>query len=123
MNSDAENYMASNLNSSMDSCNVSDLANPKDSFHTIQKLSEREKMLMAVQAYEFALVEVGLFLDTHPDDHTALAYFKQYRDLKHKAVSDYTRIYGPISMDHMDNDLSSWKWIDNPWPWEIGSEV
>jgi len=86
-------------------------------------MSEREMSLWKVQAYEFALLEVGLFLDTHPTDQTALSYFKQYRDMKHQAESDFTRKFGPITMGHMDNDLSTWKWIDNPWPWEIGSEV
>jgi len=85
--------------------------------------SEREIALWKVQAYEFALVEVGLFLDMNPNDKTALSYFKQYRDLKHQAESDFTKKYGPITMDHMDNDLSSWKWIQNPWPWENESEV
>lgn len=88
----------------------------------MKPMSDRERALMTVQAYEFALVEVGLFLNTHPDDQTALAYFRQYRDMKHKAESEYTRMYGPIVMDHPDADLSTWKWIDNPWPWEIGSE-
>lgn len=91
--------------------------------HNMNLMSEREMSLWKVQAYEFAIVEVGLFLDTHPNDQTALSYFKQYRDMKHKAVSDFTKKFGPITMDHMDNDLSSWKWIQNPWPWEIGSEV
>ena len=87
------------------------------------QMTQREQMLMMVQACEFALVEVGLFLNTHPEDQTALAYFKQYRELKHRAESEYTRMYGPITKDHMDNDLSTWRWIDNPWPWEIGSGV
>jgi spore coat protein JB len=91
--------------------------------HNMNLMSEREMSLWKVQAYEFAIVEVGLFLDTHPNDQIALSYFKQYRDMKHKAVSDFTKKFGPITMDHMDNDLSSWKWIQNPWPWEIGSEV
>jgi len=103
--------------------NSSNLSNLSGSnANAMLKLSDRDKMLMLVQAYEFALVEVGLFLDTHPDDRTALAYFSQYRELKHQAVSEYTRRFGPITMDHMDNDLSSWQWIDNPWPWETGSE-
>lgn len=105
--------MVINMHSPMD-CDMNDHMKP---------MTERERLLMTVQAYEFALVEVGLFLDTHPHDQTALAYFKQYRDLKHQAVSAYTKMYGPITSDHPDNDLSSWKWIDNPWPWEIGREV
>ncbi|MDF2989302.1 MAG: putative spore-coat protein [Eubacterium sp.] len=111
-----------NMNSNMES--TSNMNNMMEANTNVQglQLSDREKMLMTVQAYEFALVEIGLFLDTHPNDRTALAYFKQYRELKHRAESEYTRRFGPITMDHMDNDLSTWRWIENPWPWEIGSE-
>jgi len=106
-----------NTNSNMDMAKNMDV-----NIHHM-KMSERELSLWKVQAYEFAIVEVGLFLDTHPNDQTALSYFKQYRDMKHKAESDFTRKFGPITMDHMDNDLSTWRWIENPWPWETGSEV
>ncbi len=124
MTGNVESYMNSNVGGVNEGNvgGVSNLMNSNANVHAMQKLSDREKLLMVVQAYEFALVEIGLFLNTHPNDRTALAYFKQYRELKHKAVSDYTRMYGPITIDHMDNDLSTWRWIDNPWPWEIGSE-
>lgn len=124
MSGNVESYMNSNVGgvNAGNVGGVSNLMNSNANVHSMQKLSDREKLLMVVQAYEFALVEIGLFLNTHPNDRTALAYFKQYRELKHKAVSDYTRMYGPITIDHMDNDLSTWRWIDNPWPWEIGSE-
>lgn len=121
MTSNMNNTLLSNMNSNLDNPNNLNALSGSNA-NAMLKLSDRDKMLMLVQAYEFALVEVGLFLDTHPNDRTALAYFKQYRELKHQAVSEYTRRFGPITMDHMENDLSSWKWIDNPWPWEIGSE-
>lgn len=89
----------------------------------MSKMDEREKLLYKLQGYEFAMLEVGLFLDTHPKDQTALTYFKQYREMKHQVEAEYTRMYGPITMDHMDNDLSTWRWIENPWPWEMGIEV
>ena len=101
---------------------VSNLMNSNANVHSMQKLSDREKLLMVVQAYEFALYEIGLFLDTHPTDRTALAYFKQYMDLKNRAVADFTRRYGPLTMDNADTDMTTWRWIENPWPWEIGSE-
>ena len=86
-------------------------------------MNEREALLWKVQAYEFACVEVGLFLNTHPTDKTALAYFKQYREMKNKLESEFTKRFGPLTATHMDNDLSTWRWIENPWPWEIGREV
>ena len=101
---------------------VSNFMNSNANVHATQNLSDREKLLLVVQAYEFALYEIGLFLDTHPIDRTALAYFKQYMDLKNRAVADFTRRYGPLTMDNADTDMTTWRWIENPWPWEIGSE-
>ncbi|QNU65786.1 spore coat protein CotJB [Ruminiclostridium herbifermentans] len=86
-------------------------------------MSEREMLMWKMQAYDFAMDEVALFLDTHPNDKIALSYFKQYRDLKNQAEREFSKKYGPVTIDNYDFDLSSWKWIDSPWPWEIGSEV
>jgi len=103
--------------------NVSPNMNMNPMTTGMKPMTKREAFLWKVQAYEFALLEVGLFLDTHPKDQTALSYFEQYRHMKHLAEAEYTRMYGPITMDHMDNDLSTWQWIENPWPWEMGNEV
>lgn len=86
-------------------------------------MSEREMLMWKMQAYDFAMEEVGLFLDTHPNDQTALSYFKQYRDLKKQAEVDFVKKFGPVTIDNYEFDLSTWKWIDNPWPWESESEV
>ena len=133
MNGNVESYMNNNPNSNIQGTmnnnansnvmgDINNLMNSNANVGGLQKLSEREKALMVVQAYEFALFEVGLFLDTHPTDRTALAYFKQYMELKNKAVADFTKIYGPLMMDNADTDMTTWRWIENPWPWEIGSE-
>lgn len=112
-----------NINPNMDIAPNMNMSEKNNMNMPHKNLSEREMALWKVQAYEFALLEVGLFLDNHPNDQTALSYFKQYRDLKHQAESDFTKKFGPITMDHMDSDLSTWRWIENPWPWETGSEV
>lgn len=85
-------------------------------------MTDRESMMFKVQVYGFALSEVALFLDTHPNDKTALSYYKQYRDQKNQAEDDFRKKFGPLTMD--DNyDYSTWTWIDSPWPWEKESEV
>ncbi|HEY5583557.1 MAG TPA: spore coat protein CotJB [Ruminiclostridium sp.] len=86
-------------------------------------MSEREMLMWKMQASDFAMEEVGLFLDVHPNDPTALSYFKQYREMKKQAESDFTRKYGPVTIDNYDNNLPTWGWIENPWPWENGNEV
>lgn len=79
---------------------------------------EREEMAMKIRELDFALVELGLYLDTHPDDRKALClhnnYSKQMKDLKDK----YQKVYGPLTMDYPCN---KWRWLEQPWPWERGN--
>ena len=38
----------------------------------------REEMLMKIKEYDFAIVELGLYLDTHPEDRKALCLHNRY---------------------------------------------
>ena len=82
---------------------------------------ERLELLKEIMALEFSAVELNLFLDTHPEDEKALIVFQQYicklKDLREKYENDYA----PITPDNGGND--HWRWIDDPWPWEIDYEM
>ena len=72
----------------------------------------REEMIMKIRSLDFAIVELGLYLDTHPDDQRALCmhreYARQLKDLKDK----YQKIYGPLSIFYPCN---KWRWLEEPW--------
>ena len=38
----------------------------------------REEMMMQLRAYKFSIIELGLYLDTHPDDEKALCLHREY---------------------------------------------
>ncbi len=88
-----------------------------------QQMTDREAKMHNLQAYNFAMAEVALFLDTHPDDKVALSYFKKYGELKDMAEKEFTSSYGPITTSTTNYDFTTWNWIDNPWPWEREGEV
>lgn len=70
-----------------------------------------------LQALEFALVELALYLDTHPKDTEAFQLFKKYAKAYHDKKMAYVKAYGPIvKADSAEADR--WTWIDDPWPWE-----
>jgi len=70
-----------------------------------------------LQALEFALVELALFLDTHPDDMETFQLFKKYAKAYHDKKMAYIKTYGPIvKADTAEADR--WTWIDDPWPWD-----
>ena len=78
----------------------------------------REEMIMRIRALDFAIVELGLYLDTHPEDQRALClhreYARQVKDLKDK----YQKMYGPLTIFYPCN---KWRWLEEPWPWERGN--
>ena len=58
-------------------------------------MTEREKLLQQVRMYHFALIEVGLFLDSHPKNAAALAYFQQNKQKYNDAVAAFEAKFGP----------------------------
>jgi|GEM_PF-64107 len=70
-----------------------------------------------VQALDFALVELALYLDTHPDDTEALRLFRQYVKAYQDKKAAYAKKYGPLEKTQA-GEGDRWNWIDNPWPWE-----
>ncbi len=74
-------------------------------------------LMQKIMICKFVLLETGMFLDTHPANQEALAYFVKYRDLLEQLLKEYTTNYGPIT--HADfNGGPTWNWIDEPWPWQ-----
>lgn len=78
----------------------------------------RDEMIKQIKCLNFAVIELGLYLDTHHDDQKALClhreYVKQLKELKDK----YQRVYGPLSIYY---PCKKWRWLEEPWPWEGGN--
>ena len=78
----------------------------------------REEMMMQLRAYKFSIIELGLYLDTHPDDEKALCLHKEYCK-KAKELSDkYQKMFGPLTIYY---PCKKWRWLEEPWPWERGN--
>ena len=80
--------------------------------------SEREDMLMQIQEYTFATIDLGLYLDTNPNDKKALNLFNEYLKNKKNLVNMYEEKYGPLTLDSNDQN-NNWLWNNSPWPWEV----
>ena len=78
---------------------------------------EKEEMLQQIRAYDFAINELALYLDTHPEDEKALCLHRKYaREAKH-LKDKYQKVYGPLTINFPCN---KWRWLEEPWPWEGG---
>ncbi len=66
---------------------------------------------------DFYLLELHLYLDTHPNDQYALEKFGDYSRLRVQVAQKYVEKYGPISAADIGSK-ETFNWIDEPWPWE-----
>ena len=73
--------------------------------------------LHQLQALNFAISELGLYLDTHADDEEATDLFNRYVEQYADALQQYEKTNGPTTQ--MAAALSGeYQWLQNPWPWE-----
>ena len=70
-----------------------------------------------IDAVSFAMDELRLFLDTHPDDAEALALFSELMQNRRELVEKYTEKYGPLE-SYFLNTSAGWTWNSGPMPWE-----
>lgn len=74
-----------------------------------------------INSISFAVYETLLFLDTHPDDMEALAFFEECSKMRNEAMDEFAKLYGPLLIDDVTiSDADYWNWINQPWPWELG---
>lgn len=75
-----------------------------------------ESPLTQLQALEFVVQELALYLDTHPSDGEAFALFQKYTAMEQEARTSYAAASGPV----MRGDAAANKtytWPKDPWPW------
>lgn len=88
-------------------------------FHVKAKASTPANNAAAeLQALEFVITELGLYLDTHRDDAEAFALFRQYVKLAEEGRARYTAMYGPLFQTDAAKD-ATYTWLNDPWPWEF----
>lgn len=81
----------------------------------------RQELLHRINVASFSVDDVKLFLDTHPENSEALAWFHEYSRIRNDALREYARLYYPLTIDTASVSCSDyWKWINEPWPWQEG---
>lgn len=82
-----------------------------------QASTPAENASSELQALEFVVTELGLYLDTHQSDGEAFSLYKQYAALAEEGRNRYIEMYGPlVQTDTVKAD--SYTWFNGPWPWE-----
>ena len=59
----------------------------------------KKELLEWINIVSFAVDDVKLFLDTHPNCPEALEFFDEFKKQRVQALKEYAKYYGPLTMD------------------------
>lgn len=91
----------------------------KDYIYKIKVNNKRDEMLYEIQMYMFAMKDINLYLDLHPDDTNLIKKYYEYRKKYDELKRKYESEYSPLCLNDVENN-TKWTWINNPWPWDKG---
>lgn len=77
------------------------------------------KLLHDLQSVDFVLVELNLYLDTHPGDEAAIIQYNQFAELRKRIAAQYESQYGPLMNFGHSYSKSPFQWKEAPWPWQV----
>lgn len=86
---------------------------------TYKKLNptcDREALLFKIMELDFAINDLNLYLDLHPEDERIYEYFKKYTKECLELKDKYAKTYGPLTLDQ--TNTNTYEWMKNPWPWD-----
>ncbi len=74
-----------------------------------------------LQEYAFAINELGLYLDTHRSDTEAVELYNQYVELYEHQLQQFEQDGGFLTQMESAGD-GTYRWPDEPWPWDYEQE-
>ena len=81
----------------------------------------QSQLMDIINKTSFAVNDIQLYLDSHPDCPKGLAYFHEHNQLRNAALKEYSRRFGPLTMETAsEGSKGHWEWIHGKWPWEGG---
>ncbi|MFB9327492.1 spore coat protein CotJB [Paenibacillus aurantiacus] len=75
--------------------------------------------LLELQQLDFALVELNLYLDTHPNDMQAVTQYNQLAQQRKQCAIHFEHQYGPLMNFGHSFSKYPWQWVESPWPWQV----
>ncbi len=77
----------------------------------------RDEMLQRLSALDFYIIDLHLYLNTHPADRDAI---QKYNTVVREAKGlreQYEQQFGMLSSQFSTSKVP-WQWIEEPWPWQ-----
>ncbi len=77
----------------------------------------RENYLKKIMTLDFVALDLGLYLNTHPEDMETLHRYNCIIQQSDQLKAAFEAEFGPLDSFRSKN-IPDWRWKDNPWPWE-----
>ena len=84
----------------------------------IMPKSDKEALLLYVDAMSFAAHDINLYLDVYRNDNDMIQLFNQYKIEANKLMEEYQDKFGPLVVNSDATNKTPWTWDNSPWPWE-----
>lgn len=79
--------------------------------------NDMQCMLNDIGIVDFTLVDLMLYLDTHPNCKEAMEYYNHYVKVKNKMMKEFSMLYFPLTKEYSES-TTEWRWGKAPLPWE-----
>lgn len=80
---------------------------------------EYYKQLEEIQVLDFVILELTLYLDTHPGDMDAIRQYNEYVKNRKTTVKQFEKNFGALTSFGYSYSKYPWEWIEAPWPWQV----
>lgn len=77
---------------------------------------QRQELQRKIKEQTFALIETGLFLDTHPHNAEAMDFYQKTHAALMELEAEWETCCGK-KITRRDG-VSHWSYVDLPWPWQ-----
>lgn len=84
----------------------------------VEPMNEQAELLTYIDALCFATIDLGLYLDLHPNDKNVISLFNKYREQKKQYEREYESKFGPLFLSSDAMNTFPWAWNKMPWPWQ-----
>ena len=81
----------------------------------IKPTNKKEEKLYKIMSLGFAITDLNLYLDLHPDNKEKLQKFKSLVKQKESLEEEYIKEYGPLKLEQVNGNTFNWV---SDFPWE-----
>lgn len=81
----------------------------------IKATNKKDEKLYTIMALGFAITDLNLYLDLHPDDTENVKKFKSYVKQKETLEEEFVKEYGPLKLEQVSGNTFNWV---SDFPWE-----